>query len=254
MGSRPPVGRVVRRVAAREGSQPVLGHAVGQQQSVLTATMHRQVAKEREKTAILAMEQKRLLATEEQAENARAIFESRRLLGLPPAAPGDFAMTDGDRHAITIRKERLRIRRLHSDGSSSSSSSSDSSSSSSSSRPAPAAALALLWDPQSNRDTLELAAAMEDAAFTAEFAETAGLAVDAALAARSQERADADAAAMAPERAENGPGEGASPQSLGTERAESLDRGWSSASVQNQGGQGWIPRPHPQEPQVPHEG
>jgi len=247
------VGRVVRRVAAREGSQPVLGHAVGQQQSVLTATMHRQVAKEREKTAILAMEQARLLATEEQTENARAIFESRRLLGLPLTARIIAeGMTDGDRHAITIRKERMRIRRLHSDGSSSSSS--DSSSSSSSSRPAPAAALALLWDPQSNRDTLELAAAMEDAAFTAEFAETAGLAVDAALAARSRERADADAAAMAPERAENGPGEGASPQSLGTERAESLDRGWSSASVQNQGGQGWIPRPHPQEPQVPHEG
>jgi hypothetical protein len=252
MGSRPPVGRVERRVAAREGSQPVPGHGGGQQQSVLTATMHKQVAKEREKTASLAMKQKRFLATEEQAENARAIFEARRLHGLPPVAPGDLAMTDGDRHAITLRKERLRLRRLPSDGSSSSSS--DSSSSSSSSRPAPAAALALLWDPQSNRDTLELAAAMEDAAFTAEFAETAGLAVDAALAARSRERADADAAAMAPERAENGPGEGASPQSLGTERAESLDRGWSSASVQNQGGQGWIPRPHPQEPQVPHEG
>ena len=252
MGSRPPVGRVVRRVAAREGSQPVLGHAVGQQQSVLTATMHKQVAKEKEKTASLAMRQKRLLATEEQAENARAIFEARRLHGLPPVAPGDLAMTDGDRHAIALHKERRGLRRLPSDGSSSSSS--DSSSSSSSSRPVPAAALALLWDSRSNRETLELAAAMEDAAFTAEFAETAGLAVDAALAARVQERADADAAAMAPERAENGPGEGASPQSLGTERAESLDRGWSSASVQNQGGQGWIPRPHPQEPQVPNEG
>jgi len=213
--------------------------------------MHKQVAKEKEKTASLAMRQKRLLATEEQAENAQAIFEARRLHGLPPVAPGEIAMTDGDRHAIALRKEGRRLRRLPSDGSSSSSS--DSSSSSSSSRPVPAAALALLWDSRSNRETLELAAAMEDAAFTAEFAETAGLAVDAALAARVQERADADAAAMAPERAENGPGEGASPhQSLGTERAESLGRGWSSASVQNQGGQGWTPRPHPLEPQVPH--
>ena len=95
---------------------------------------------------------------------------------------------------------------------------------------------------------------MEMAADPAEFVVTAGLAVDAALAARSKERAEAAAAAMAPERAENGPGEGASPQSLGTERAESLGRGWSTASVQNQGGQGWIPRPHPQESQVPHEG
>jgi hypothetical protein len=215
MGSRPPVGRVERRVAAREGSQPVPGHGGGQQQSVLTATMHKQVAKEREKTASLAMRQKKFLATEEQAENAQAIFEARRLHGLPPVAPGEIAMTDGDRHAIALRKEGRRLRRLPSDGSSSSSS--DSSSSSSSSRPVPAAALALLWDSRSNRETLELAAAMEDAAFTAEFAETAGLAVDAALAARVQERADADAAAMAPERAENGPGEGASPQSLGTE-------------------------------------
>jgi hypothetical protein len=117
MGSRPPVGRVERRVAAREGSQPVPGHGGGQQQSVLTATMHKQVAKEREKTASLAMKQKRLLATEEQAENARAIFESRRLHGLPPVVPGDLAMTDGDRHAITLRKERLRLRRLPSDSS-----------------------------------------------------------------------------------------------------------------------------------------
>jgi hypothetical protein len=229
MGSRPPVGRVERRVAAREGSQPVPGHGGGQQQSVLTATMHKQVAKEKEKTASLAMRQKRFLATEEQAENAQAIFEARRLHGLPPVAPGEIAMTDGDRHAIALRKEGRRLRRLPSDGSSSSSS--DSSSSSSSSRPVPAAALALLWDSRSNRETLELAAAMEDAAFTAEFAETAGLAVDAALAARVQERADADAAAMAPERAENGPGEGASPQSLGTERVL-----------------------RPGEPQEPHEG
>ena len=58
---------------------------------------------------------------------------------------------------------------------------------------------------------------MEDAAFTAEFAETAMRAVDAALAGRVQERADADAAARAPERAENGPGEGAAPQPLGAE-------------------------------------
>jgi hypothetical protein len=127
--------------------------------------------------------------------------------------------------------------------------------SSSSSRPAPAAALALLWDPQSNRHILELAAAMGLAADTAEFVVTAGLAVDAALEAKSKERAEAAEAAMAPERAENGPGEGASPhQSLGTEREESLGRGWSSASVQHQGGQGWIPRPHPQAPQGPHEG
>ena len=253
MGSRPPAGRVVRRVAAREGSQPVLGHSVGQQQSVLTATMHRAVAKEREKTAILAMEQARLLATEEQTENARAIFESRRLLGLPLSARIIAeGMTDGDRHAITIRKERMRILRLHIDGSSSSSS--DSSSSSSSSRPAPAAALAQLWDPQSNRHILELASAMEMAADTAEFVVTAGLAVDAALAARSKERAEAAEAAMAPERAENGPGEGASPHHHPTEREEPLERGWSSASVQHQGGQGWIPRPHPQAPQGPHEG
>ena len=213
MGSRPPPGRVERRVAAREGSQPVPGHGGGQQQSVLTAIMHKQLAKEKEKTASLALQRKKLLATEEQAGNAHAIFEARRLHGLPPVAPGEVAMTDGDRHAIALRKEQRGLRRLPSDGSSSSSS--DSSSSSSSSRPVPSTAL--LWDSRSNRETLELAAAMEDAAFTAEFAETARRAVAAALEERVQERADADAAAMAPERAENGPGEGASPQSLDTE-------------------------------------
>ena len=208
MGSRPPPGRVERRVAAREGSQPVPGHAGGQQQSVLTAIMQKQLAKEKEKTASLALQRKKLLATEEQAGNAHAIFEARRLHGLPPVAPGEVAMTDGDRHAIALRKEQRGLRRLPSDGSSSSSSSS-------SSRPVPSTAL--LWDSRSNRETLELAAAMEDAAFTAEFAETARRAVAAALEERVQERADADAAARAPERAENGPGEGAAPQSLDTE-------------------------------------
>ena len=75
----------------------------------------------------------------------------------------------------------------------------------------------MLWDSRSNRETLELAAAMEDAAFSAEFADTAMRAVAAALDERVQERTNADAAAQAPERAENGPGEGAAPQPLGAE-------------------------------------
>ena len=180
---------------------------------MLTAIMQKQVAKEKEKTASLALRRKKFLATEEQAGNAHAIVEARRLHGLPPVAPGELAMTDGDRHAIALRKEQRGLRRLPSDGSSSSSS--DSSSSSSSSRHVPSTAM--LWDSQSNRETLELAAAMEDAAFSAEFADTAMRAVAAALDERVQERTNADAAAQAPERAENGPGEGAAPQPLGAE-------------------------------------
>ena len=87
--------------------------------------------------------------------------------------------------------------------------------SSSSSRHAPSTAM--LWDSRSNRETLELAAAMEDAAFSAEFADTAMRAVAAALDERVQERTNADAAAQAPERAENGPGEGVAPQPLDAE-------------------------------------
>jgi len=46
----------VRRVAARENSQPVSGHADGQQESVLTATMNRAVARENERTALIAVQ------------------------------------------------------------------------------------------------------------------------------------------------------------------------------------------------------
>jgi hypothetical protein len=52
---------------------------------------------------------------------------------------------------------------------------------------------------------------------------------------------------MAPERVENGPGDGASPHNHPTEQEEPLARGWSSASVQHRSGQGWTPRPHPAE-------
>ena len=189
------------------------GHFGSQQHPTLTALMHKHVARENEKTASLALRRKKLLATEEQAGNAHAIVEARRLHGLPPVAPGELAMTDGDRHAIALRKEQRGLLRLPSDGSSSSSS--DSSSSSSSSRHVPFTAM--LWDSRSNRETLELAAAMEDAAFSAEFADTAMRAVAAALDERVQERTNADAAAQAPERAENGPGEGSAPQPLGAE-------------------------------------
>jgi hypothetical protein len=128
-------------------------------------------------------------------------------------APGELAMTDGDRHAIALRKEQRGLLRLPSDGSSSSSS--DSSSSSSSSRHVPSTAV--LWDSQSIRETLELAAAMEDATFAADFADTAMRAAATAIDDRVQERTNADAAAQAPERAENGPGEGSAPQPLGAE-------------------------------------
>jgi len=180
---------------------------------MLTAIMQKQLAKENEKTASLALRKKKLLATEEQAGNAQAIFEARRLHGLPPVAPGELAMTDGDRHAIALRKEQRGLLRLPSDGSSSSSS--DSSSSSSSSRQVPSTAV--LWDSQSIRETLELAKAMEDATFAAEFADTAMRAAATAIDERVQERTNADAAAQAPERAENGPGEGSAPQPLGAE-------------------------------------
>ena len=137
----------------------------------------------------------------------------------------------------------MRLLRHHGDSSSSSSNGS----SSSSSRPAPAAALAQLWDPHSNRRIHELAQAMAMAADTADFVITAGLAVAAAVEARNRAVAEATEAAMAPERVENGPGDGASPHSHPTEQEEPLARGWSSVSVQHQSGQGWTPRPHPAE-------
>jgi hypothetical protein len=86
---------------------------------------------------------------------------------------------------------------------------------------------------------------MAMAADTADFVITAGLAVAAAVEARNKEVAEAAEAAMAPERVENGPGDGASPHHHPTEQEEPLARGWSSASVQHQSGQGWTPRPHP---------
>jgi hypothetical protein len=89
---------------------------------------------------------------------------------------------------------------------------------------------------------------MAMAADTADFVITAGLAVAAAVEARNKEVAEAAEAAMAPERVENGPGDGASPHHHPTEQEEPLARGWSSASVQHQSGQGWTPRPHPQAP------
>jgi len=87
--------------------------------------------------------------------------------------------------------------------------------SSSGSRQVPSTAA--LWDSQSVRETLELAKAMEDATSAADFADTARQAAANAIDARVQERTHAEAAAQAPERAENGPGEGSAPQPLGAE-------------------------------------
>jgi len=200
-------------VEAREGSLPVQGHVGNQQHPTLIALTHKHVAREKEKAAEQALKRKKLLLTEEQAGNAQAIFEFRRLHGLPPVAPGELAMTDGDRHAIALRREQRGLLGLPSDGSSSSSSSSSSSRSGSRQVPSTAA----LWDSQSVRETLELAKAMEDATSAADFADTARQAAANAIDARVQERTHAEAAAQAPERAENGPGEGSAPQPLGAE-------------------------------------
>jgi len=241
------VSSEVRRVAARENAQQVSGHTGSR---LLTATVNRAVARENERTARNAVTTARSQATEEQAEAARAVFESRRALGRPFLSPSPI-MTDEDRHAIKVRRERIRLLRHHGD---SSSSSSNGSSSSSSRRPDPGSVitdssrdLAQLWDPHSTRRIRELAQAMAMAADTAEFAITAGLAVASVVEARNRAAAAATEAAMAPERVENGPGDGASPHNHPTEQEEPLARGWSSASARHRRGQGWSLRPHPAE-------
>jgi len=174
----------------------VHGHVGNRQHPTLVALTQKHVARENEKAAEEAVRAKKLLVTEEQADNARTIFEFRRLNGLPLGAPGGLAMTDGDRHAIALRREQRGLLGLPSDGSSSSSSSSSSSRSGSRQVPSTAA----VWDSRSVRETLELAKAMEDATSAADFADSARRAAATVIDARDQERTHAEEAARAPER------------------------------------------------------
>jgi len=238
------LGRVSARVEALQSLQAASGRSGNR---AVEAAVDKAIAREREKSAIRAVEARANEASAEQIEAARAVFESRQARGQPLTGQ----MTDEDRLAIRARKERVRL--LRGPGSSGSSSS-NSSSSSSNHQPDPVSVimdsskeLAQLWDPRSTLRIRELALAMATAADTAEFAITAELAVDAAVAARNRAAAAATEAATAPERVENGPGNGASPRSHATERVEPLARGWSSASVIHRRGQGWSLRPHPAE-------
>jgi hypothetical protein len=162
----------------------------------MVALAHKHEARENEKAADEAVRAKKMLVTEEQADNARIIFEYRLRNCLPLGAPGGLEMTDGDRHAVALRRAERGLLDLPSDGSNSSSSSSSSSRSSSRQVPSKAA----VWDPRIVRATQELAKAMEDATSAADLADAARRASASAIDARVQERGQAEEAARAPER------------------------------------------------------